>query len=79
MGLVGVVVWVILTSSQAPTLVDYQSGGSGINRPLAIGLGVAIGIPSVVALGIVSWCFRRRQRRAAMEKRRRRRNEFVIN
>ena len=64
---------------QAPTLIDYQSAGSpGVNRPLAIGLGVAVGIPSVVALGIVSWCFRRRQRRKAGE-RRRRRMEFVIN
>ncbi|KAK0741082.1 hypothetical protein B0T18DRAFT_393766 [Schizothecium vesticola] len=62
----------------APTVIDYQSSGSpGINRPLAIGLGVAIGIPSVVALGIVSWCFRRKQRRAALEKRRRR-HDFVI-
>lgn len=68
-----------LTDKQAPTVIDYQSSGSsGVNRPLAIGLGVAIGIPSVVALGILSWCYRRKQRRAALEKRRRRRLDFVI-
>lgn len=60
-------------------MIDYQSSGSsGVNRPLAIGLGVAIGIPSVVGLGILSWCYRRKQRRAALEKRRKRRLDFVI-
>ncbi|KAK1836214.1 hypothetical protein QBC39DRAFT_110293 [Podospora conica] len=69
----------LTTDTQAPTIIDHQSSGStGINRPLAIGLGVAIGIPSVVALGIISWCFRKKQRRAALEKRRRRRHDFVI-
>ncbi|KAK0719672.1 hypothetical protein B0H67DRAFT_160083 [Lasiosphaeris hirsuta] len=66
--------------SPVPTLVDYQSNtASNINKPLAIGLGVAIGVPSVIALAVVSWCFRRRQRRASLEKRRRKRSEFIID
>ncbi|KAK1754549.1 hypothetical protein QBC47DRAFT_220128 [Echria macrotheca] len=66
--------------SSSPKLADPQSGtATGINKPLAIGLGVAIGVPSVVALGLVSWCFRKRQRRAIMEKRRRNRREFIID
>lgn len=66
--------------SQQPTLVEYQSeDASGVSKPLAIGLGIAIGIPSIVALAVVSWCFRRRQRRVAIEKSRLKRNEFVID
>jgi hypothetical protein len=65
---------------QQPTLVDYQSdNASGVSKPLAVGLGVAIGIPSIVALAVVSWCFRKRQRRVALEKRRLKRSEFVID
>jgi hypothetical protein len=46
---------------------------------VAIGLGVAIGVPSLVAGVVVGWCVRKRQRRAAMEKRRLKRSEFVIS
>lgn len=64
----------------SPTLAGSQGGGtSNVNKPLAIGLGVAIGVPSIVALALVSWCFRRRQRRATLEKRRRTRRDFIIN
>lgn len=52
---------------------------SGVSKPLAIGLGVAIGIPSIVGLAVVSWCFRKRQRRVAMEKRKLKRSEFIID
>ncbi|KXX81782.1 hypothetical protein MMYC01_202995 [Madurella mycetomatis] len=63
-----------------PTLVGYGSEvASGVSKPLAIGLGVAIGIPSIVGLAVVSWCFRKRQRRAAMEKRKLKRSEFIID
>ncbi|AEO62382.1 775fce28-acbb-4c8b-b130-41bd021ad237 [Thermothielavioides terrestris] len=66
-------------SSPQPTLADSQGGGaSGINKPVAIGLGVAIGVPSIAALIVVGWCFRKRQRKAALEKSRLKRSEFVI-
>jgi hypothetical protein len=45
---------------------------------VAIGLGVAIGVPSIAALIVVGWCFRKRQRKAALEKSRLKRSEFVI-
>ncbi|KAK0635611.1 hypothetical protein B0T17DRAFT_50066 [Bombardia bombarda] len=68
------------SSPKQPTLVDYQSGTpTGVNKPLAIGLGVAFGVTSVVGLAVVSWCLRRRHRRAALVKRRLKRAEFVIN
>ncbi|KAK4031436.1 hypothetical protein C8A01DRAFT_21333 [Parachaetomium inaequale] len=67
-------------SAGQSTPADSQSGdGPGISKPVAIGLGVAIGVPSVVAGVIVGWCVRKRQRRAAMEKRRLKRSEFVIS
>ena len=50
-----------------------------MSKSLAIGLGVAIGIPSIVGLAVVTWCFRKRQRRVAMEKKRLKRVEFVID
>ncbi|KAK3325449.1 hypothetical protein B0H66DRAFT_599609 [Apodospora peruviana] len=64
-----------------PTLIDYQgeTNTSGVNKPLAIGLGVAIGIPSVVALAVVGWCFRRRYQRASLAKQRLKRSQFVID
>lgn len=68
------------TKTPPATVVDPPSnGGSSVSKPLAIGLGVAIGVPSLVALVVVGWCFRKRQRRATLEKQRRRRIEFVIN
>ncbi|KAK4191537.1 hypothetical protein QBC35DRAFT_470575 [Podospora australis] len=69
-------------SSSPPKLADAPSGdqssGGGVSKPLAIGLGVAIGVPSVAALIVGSWYFRRRQQRRAVEKRRLKRSEFVI-
>jgi hypothetical protein len=66
--------------TQRPTSADSQSGdGPGISKPVAIGLGVAIGVPSVAGAVVVGWCFRKRQRRAAMEKRQLKRSEFVIH
>ncbi|KAK4449107.1 hypothetical protein QBC34DRAFT_463743 [Podospora aff. communis PSN243] len=63
-----------------PSSGDNKGGGSSsVNKPLAIGLGVAIGVPSVIALVVVGWCFRRRRRMALLEKRRRTRRDFVIN
>lgn len=56
-----------------------SDGGPGISKPVAIGVGVAIGVPSVVATIVVMWCLRKRQRKAAMEKRRLKRSEFVIS
>jgi hypothetical protein len=50
-----------------------------LSKPVAIGLGVAIGVPSVIATVVVAWCVRKRQRRAALEKRRLERSEFVIS
>ncbi|KAK3370211.1 hypothetical protein B0H63DRAFT_486465 [Podospora didyma] len=68
------------SSPPKPTLVDVKSETpSGVNKSLAIGLGVAIGLPSVVALVLVGWCFRKRRRAAAMEKRRLKRSEFIIH
>ena len=58
---------------------DSEGGGSGISKPVAIGIGVAVGVPSAVGTAVVAWCFRKRQRRAAMEKRRLKRSEFVIS
>jgi hypothetical protein len=46
---------------------------------VAIGIGVAVGVPSAVGTAVVAWCFRKRQRRAAMEKRRLKWSEFVIS
>jgi len=68
--------------SEPPTLVDYQGTKStppSVNKPLAIGLGVSFGIPALVTLALLSWCFRRRQRRAMLEKRRIMRSEFIID
>ncbi|KAK3327817.1 hypothetical protein B0T19DRAFT_174829 [Cercophora scortea] len=66
--------------SPSPTSVTPpENNGSGIKKQLAIGLGVALGIPSLIGLGFVSWCLRRRHRRAALVKRRLKRSEFVIN
>jgi len=63
-----------------PAPGDNKGGNpSGVNKPLAIGLGVAIGVPSVVALVLVGWCVRRRRRRVLLERRRRTRRDFVIN
>jgi hypothetical protein len=50
-----------------------------MSKSMAIGVGVAIGIPSIVALAVVGRCLRKRQRRVAMEKRRLKRHEFVIH
>ncbi|KAK4168876.1 hypothetical protein QBC43DRAFT_82260 [Cladorrhinum sp. PSN259] len=56
-----------------------SSGPPAINKTaLGIGLGVAIGVPSIAGLAVVGWCFRKRQRRAAEERRWQRRREFVI-
>ncbi len=61
-------------------MVDSPSGGaSGISKPVAIGVGVAIGVPSVAATVVVMWCLRKRQRRAALERQRLKRHEFVIS
>lgn len=65
------------SSSSSPD--KKNGGGSNVKKSLAIGLGVAIGVPSVVALALVSWCFRRRRRRALLERRRRTRRDFVIS
>ncbi|KAK4156250.1 hypothetical protein C8A00DRAFT_41217 [Chaetomidium leptoderma] len=68
------------TTGPQPTPADSQGGdASGISTPVAIGLGVAIGVPSIAATLIVGLCLRKRQRRAAMEKRRLKRSEFVIS
>lgn len=65
---------------QQPPLGDYQGkDASGMSKELAIGLGVAIGVPSIAALGAMSWCVRKRRGRAATEKRRLKRSEFVID
>jgi hypothetical protein len=58
---------------------DKGDEGSGMSKSMAIGVGVAIGIPSIVALAVVGRCLRKRQRRVAMEKRRLKRHEFVIH
>lgn len=68
------------SSSPQPTVVDSPGGGaSGISKPVAIGVGVALGVPSVLATVVVLWCLRKRQRRAAMEKRQLKRSDFVIS
>ncbi|KAJ9142228.1 hypothetical protein NKR19_g7297 [Coniochaeta hoffmannii] len=51
----------------------------GLSRNASIAIGVVVGVFSVMALGIVTWCFQRRQRRAREERRRRKRMEFVIS
>ena len=56
-----------------------DNGSAGMSKPMAIGVGVAIGIPSIVALAVVGRCLRKRQRRVAMEKTRLKRHEFVIH
>jgi len=65
------------SSSSSPD--QKNGGGSNASKSLAIGLGVAIGVPSVVALALVSWCFKRKRRRALLERRRRTRRDFVIS
>ncbi|KAH8905632.1 hypothetical protein BR93DRAFT_929902 [Coniochaeta sp. PMI_546] len=50
-----------------------------LSRNASIGIGVVASVFSIMALGIVGWCFRRRQRRAREETRRRKRMEFVIS
>lgn len=57
---------------------ESSSGGGGVSKPVAIGVGVAIGVPSLVGLVVVGWFFRRRYKRARAEKRRLKRSEFVI-
>lgn len=72
----------LVQPSDPPTLVDYQGNKSpppSVNKPLAIGLGVSFGIPALVTLALLGWCFRRRQRRAMLEKRRLMRSEFIID
>ncbi|KAK3906196.1 hypothetical protein C8A05DRAFT_40997 [Staphylotrichum tortipilum] len=59
---------------------DGGGGGNGaISKPVAIGLGVAVGVPSVVGTAVVLWCLRKRHRKASLEKRRLKRAEFVIH
>ena len=68
-----------LRLQKSTTVVDSPSGGaSGISKPVAIGVGVAIGVPSVAGTVVVMWCLRKRKR-AALEKRRLKRREFVIS
>ncbi|KAK0745224.1 hypothetical protein B0T21DRAFT_359267 [Apiosordaria backusii] len=57
---------------------EPSGGGGGVSKPVAIGVGVAIGVPSLVGLVVVGWFFRRKQQRAKAEKRRLKRSEFVI-
>ncbi|KAK3985022.1 hypothetical protein QBC44DRAFT_251457 [Cladorrhinum sp. PSN332] len=65
--------------SSSASVSFYAQSPPAINKTaLGIGLGVAIGVPSVAGLAVVGWCFRKRQRRAAEERRRARRREFVI-
>ncbi|KAK3309061.1 uncharacterized protein B0T15DRAFT_128168 [Chaetomium strumarium] len=68
------------SASAQATPAESRGGddASHINKPVAIGLGVAIGVPSIAALVVVGWCFRRRQRRAVLEKTRLKRADFVI-
>ncbi|KAK3945922.1 hypothetical protein QBC46DRAFT_349205 [Diplogelasinospora grovesii] len=72
-----------LVPTSQPTLINSSTPTTSRNRPLAVGLGVAIGLPSLAALVIVSWCFRRKRKRAAAEERKRRmmmvRSEFIID
>lgn len=70
-------------SSSPPKLADApsnnnKSSSGGVSKPLAIGLGVTIGVLSMAALIVGGWYFRRRQQRRAVEKRRLKRSEFVI-
>jgi len=55
-----------------------DDAGSDGNAPLAIGLGVAIGIPTAVGILMTSWYLRKRRRIAALEKELKRR-DFVID
>lgn len=72
--------WLTCWLPQKPTLAETQnSDAPGISKAAAIGLGVAVGVPSIAATVIVGWCLRKRQRRAAMERRRLKRSEFVIS
>ncbi|KAK4225903.1 hypothetical protein QBC38DRAFT_249943 [Podospora fimiseda] len=67
------------TSSSTGSSDEKKKGPPAINKTaLGIGLGVAIGVPSIAGLVVVGWCFRKRQKRAAEERRRARRREFVI-
>ncbi|KAK4144192.1 uncharacterized protein C8A04DRAFT_36841 [Dichotomopilus funicola] len=63
-----------------------ESGGggrsddsSGISKPVAIGVGVAIGVPSIAGTLFIVWYLRKRHRKAAAEKRRLKRSDFVIS
>lgn len=67
--------------SSPPKLADApnnKASSGGVSKPLAIGLGVTIGVLSMAALIVGGWYFRRRQQRRAVEKRRLKRSEFVI-
>ncbi|OIW28916.1 hypothetical protein CONLIGDRAFT_681851 [Coniochaeta ligniaria NRRL 30616] len=64
-------------TSEEPASEGLRQGGLTKNTSIAIG--VVVGVFSIMALGIVGWCFRRRQRRAREEARRRKRMEFVIS
>ncbi|KAK4122444.1 hypothetical protein N657DRAFT_647149 [Parathielavia appendiculata] len=67
------------SSPQASPAGPQRGDAPAISKPVAIGLGVAIGVPSIAGAVVVGWCFRKRQRQAAMEKRRLKRSKFVIH
>ena len=53
--------------------------GGGVNKTLALGVGVSIGVTSVIVFTIIGHVLRKRHKRVLQEKRRRRRFEFVID
>lgn len=53
-------------------------GGGGVSKLVVIGVGVVIGVLSLVGLVVIGWFFRWRYKRVWVEKRRLKRSEFVI-
>jgi len=60
--------------------LDDQNGDSPTKnkKTLAVGLAVAIGVPSVIAIVVLARILRKRQQRLANERRKGKRAEFVI-
>ncbi len=56
-----------------------DAGGRGPNKTLALGIGVYIGVVSLIAFIILLVVLRKRRRRVLEEKKRRLRLDFVID
>jgi len=60
-------------------VTGHDNVGGGVNKTLALGVGVSIGVTSVIVFTIIGHVLRKRHKRVLQEKRRRRRFEFVID